>query len=311
MTSQEVSDMFKAFLAGGVAGCCAKTMIAPLDRVKILLQAQNEHYRHLSVASSITAVVKKEGFWGLYKGNGAMMIRIFPYGAIQFVSYERYKKMALSWLGQDSHVARLMAGSLAGVTAVLFTYPLDMIRARLAFQVSGEHIYTGIIHTFHSIWHQEGKMKGFYRGFIPTFMGMIPYAGIAFYTYETGKRIALDHGPKFVSKPSPSQPDVKVLTTPCNLFVGGVAGAIAQTVSYPLDVARRKMQLGHMLANSHQFGNWMQVLLIVYQRHGLRKGLYRGLSINYVRAIPSVAVSFTVYEFMKQLLNIQPKNNSL
>ncbi|XP_033110121.1 graves disease carrier protein-like isoform X2 [Anneissia japonica] len=281
-------------------------MIAPLDRVKILLQAQNEHYRHLSVTSAVTAVVKKEGFLGLYKGNGAMMIRIFPYGAIQFVSFEQYKKITQSWLGQDSHIARLIAGSGAGVTAVLVTYPLDVIRARLAFQVHGEH-YSGIIHTFHSIWHQEGKMKGFYRGFIPTFIGMIPYAGIAFYTYETAKRFIVEQGPRFLSKPSPSQPDERVLSTACNLVVGGVAGALAQTISYPLDVARRKMQLGHMLANPHQFGSWLQVLLIVYQRHGFKKGLYRGLSINYLRAIPSVSVSFTVYEFMKQLLNIQSK----
>ncbi len=108
-----------------MAGCCAKTTIAPLDRVKILLQAQNPHYKHLGetsaakhgkpislfshiwatwvkllifrpfagVIATIRAVPKKEGFLGLYKGNGAMMVRIFPYGAIQFMAFDNYKKV--------------------------------------------------------------------------------------------------------------------------------------------------------------------------------------------------------------------------
>lgn len=113
-------------LCPGVAGCCAKTTIAPLDRVKILLQAQNPHYKHLGnektknkasvsnggfhklflcsmllhhrlvfsgVFSTLKAVPQKEGYLGLYKGNGAMMVRIFPYGAIQFMAFDNYKKV--------------------------------------------------------------------------------------------------------------------------------------------------------------------------------------------------------------------------
>ncbi|XP_038677861.1 graves disease carrier protein isoform X3 [Scyliorhinus canicula] len=131
----------RSLVAGGVAGCCAKSTIAPLDRVKILLQAHNRHYKHLGVFSTLRAVPKKEGFLGLYKGNGAMMVRIFPYGAIQFTAFDRYRKLLIGKLGISGHIHRLMAGSMAGMTAVICTYPLDMIRARLAFQVKGEHRY--------------------------------------------------------------------------------------------------------------------------------------------------------------------------
>jgi hypothetical protein len=55
-------------------------------------------------------------------------------------------------LGNSTHADKFLAGSCAGVTAVAFTYPLDTIRARLAFQVTGEHIYTGIVHTAVSIF---------------------------------------------------------------------------------------------------------------------------------------------------------------
>jgi solute carrier family 25 protein 16 len=63
------------------------------------------------------------------------MVRVFPYAATQFTSYEMYKNL----FGENSHVSRFAAGSAAGVTAVALTYPLDTIRARLAFQVNSIH----------------------------------------------------------------------------------------------------------------------------------------------------------------------------
>ncbi|XP_035387721.1 graves disease carrier protein isoform X3 [Electrophorus electricus] len=274
----------RSFVAGGVAGCCAKTTIAPLDRVKILLQAHNPHYKHLGVFATLRAVPKKEGFLGLYKGNGAMMVRIFPYGAIQFMAFDNYKKFLSTKLGISGHIHRLMAGSLAGMTAVICTYPLDVIRARLAFQ--------------------EGGISGFYRGLTPTIIGMAPYAGFSFFTFGTLKSLGLHHFPELLGKPSLDNPDVLVLKTHVNLLCGGIAGAIAQTLSYPLDVARRRMQLGAVLPDSDRCLTLTNTLKHVYSQYGITKGLYRGLSLNYIRCVPSQAVAFTTYEFMKQVLHL-------
>lgn len=294
----------RSFTAGGVAGCCAKSTIAPLDRVKILLQAQNPHYKHLGVFATLKAVPKKEGFLGLYKGNGAMMIRIFPYGAIQFMAFDNYKKFLHTKVGISGHVHRLMAGSMAGMTAVICTYPLDVIRARLAFQVTGHHRYSGIRHAFQTIYHKEGGISGFYRGLIPTIIGMAPYAGFSFFTFGTLKTLGLTHFPEQLGKPSLDNPDVLVLKTQVNLLCGGVAGAIAQTISYPLDVARRRMQLGASLPDHDKCGSLTKTLKHVYSQYGVKKGLYRGLSLNYIRCVPSQAVAFTTYEFMKQVLHL-------
>jgi len=125
----------KSFLAGGVAGMCSKTAVAPLDRIKILLQAHNKHYKSFGVLSGLKEIYVRESFLALYKGNGAQMVRIFPYAAIQFTSHEMYKKWFAVTLGPSSHIGRFLSGSCAGVTAVCMTYPLDTIRARLAFQV--------------------------------------------------------------------------------------------------------------------------------------------------------------------------------
>ncbi|KAF1375723.1 hypothetical protein PFLUV_G00223150 [Perca fluviatilis] len=294
----------RSFVAGGVAGCCAKTTIAPLDRIKILLQAQNPHYKHLGVWSTFKAVPKKEGFLGLYKGNGAMMVRIFPYGAIQFMSFDKYKKLLSKKIGISGHIHRLVAGSMAGMTAVICTYPLDVIRARLAFQVTGEHRYTGIANAFHTIYLKEGGILGFYRGLTPTLIGMAPYAGFSFYTFGTLKSLGLKHFPELLARPSSNNPDVLILKTHANLLCGGVAGAIAQSISYPLDVARRRMQLGAVLPDSEKCVSLSKTLTYVYNEYGVKKGLYRGLSLNYIRCIPSQAVAFTTYEFMKQTLHL-------
>lgn len=78
----------------GVAGMCSKTAVAPLDRIKILLQAHSNHYKHLGVFSGLRHIVRKESLWALYKGNSAQMVRIFPYAATQFTAFEFYKRVS-------------------------------------------------------------------------------------------------------------------------------------------------------------------------------------------------------------------------
>uniref|UniRef100_A0A8C5I156 Graves disease carrier protein n=1 Tax=Gouania willdenowi TaxID=441366 RepID=A0A8C5I156_GOUWI len=279
-------------------------VLCSVQMVGILLQGQNRHYKHLGVFSTLTAVPKKEGLLGLYKGNGAMMVRIFPYGAIQFMAFDRYKKLLSKQLGISGHIHRLMAGSMAGMSAVICTYPLDVVRARLAFQVKGDHRYTGIINAFQTIYLKEGGVRGFYRGLTPTLIGMAPYAGLSFFTFGTLKSLGLKHFPELLGRPSSDNPAVLILKPQVNLLCGGVAGAIAQTISYPLDVARRRMQLGSVLPDSEKCVSLTKTLKYVYETYGIKKGLYRGLSLNYIRCIPSQAVAFTTYEFMKQVLHL-------
>ncbi|GFO18684.1 graves disease carrier protein [Plakobranchus ocellatus] len=345
----------KTFISGGIAGCCAKSTVAPLDRVKILLQAHNVHYKDLGVFSATANIIRKEGFTGLYKGNGVQMIRIFPYAAIQFLAYEQMKRTAkqLSYLNHKPYVSKLICGSLAGLTAVMCTYPLDMIRSRLAFQaclstfgitksrleriqknltptgltavmctypldmirsrlafqVKGETVYTGIRHTYKSIVLLEGGTRGLYQGIVPTVLGMAPYAGISFCSFEMLKSLALENFPDTLGTHQEGSEGL-VLILPAKLLCGGLAGAIAQTVSYPLDVVRRKMQLSGMSILTEEGTtvkiprSWRQVLVNVYQEDGITRGLFRGMSINYLRIMPTVAISFATYESLKQALGL-------
>ncbi|CAD5122413.1 unnamed protein product [Dimorphilus gyrociliatus] len=233
------------------------------------------------------------------------MIRIFPYAAIQFTSYEFYKPLALNTFG-PGHISRLVPGALAGLTAVLFTYPLDIIRARLAFQGSDTRIYKGIIHALSCMITEDSGIRGFYRGITATIFGMVPYAGLSFYCFETLKVQLLTNAPEIFGSDNPNKENSKVLSIPAKLMCGAISGAFAQTVSYPLDVVRRKMQLAIMYPPEQQylFRSCSSTLKYVYIKYGVVNGLYRGLTVNYMKAAPMVAVSFSTYEVMKQFLGL-------
>ncbi|CAL4062188.1 unnamed protein product, partial [Meganyctiphanes norvegica] len=310
-TTQDVYSapvIIRSLIAGGVSGMCAKSTVAPLDRIKILLQAHNKTYKHNGVFSGLRNIVHKEGFVALYKGNGAQMVRIFPYASTQFTSFEIYKKALNNFWGHNKYLSKttsLVAGSAAGVTAVFLTYPLDTLRARLAFQVTGEHLYNGMIDAAKTIVRTEGGARALYRGFTATVCGMIPYAGLSFYIFEQMKMLCMTYLSDYTCNKCKKNTGGLVLIVPAKLICGGLAGAVAQTFSYPFDVTRRRMQLAYMTSETRKFGMGMAATLrIIYQENGISKGLYRGMSINYMRAIPMVAVSFSTYELTKQILGL-------
>ena len=111
----------------------------------------------------------------------------------------------------------------------------------------------------------------------------MPYSGLSFYFFERLKHLSLIGLPEYTGKKA--NDGKLVLNVPSKLLCGGVAGAIAQTVSYPLDVTRRRMQLSMTSKESEKYAkNLVQTLKLIYQENGISKGLYRGMSINYIRS---------------------------
>ncbi|KAL3504219.1 hypothetical protein ACH5RR_034060 [Cinchona calisaya] len=219
----------KELIAGGAAGAFAKTTVAPLERTKILLQYSvscylivlsvwhmlSQHslivgyfdkdyrFQSLGVYHSLKKLMRHEGVKGFYKGNGASVLRIVPYAALHFMTYEQYRRWILdnySAFGTGP-IVDLLAGSAAGGIAVLCTYPLDLARTKLAYQVVDprqslqnsvgniypQPAYTGIRNVIQSVY-TEGGVRALYRGVGPTLVGILPYAGLKFYIYEELKR---------------------------------------------------------------------------------------------------------------------------
>ncbi|PIA64289.1 hypothetical protein AQUCO_00100043v1 [Aquilegia coerulea] len=302
----------KELIAGGAAGAFAKTAVAPLERIKILLQIRTEGFHSLGVYQSLKKVMKQEGFLGFYKGNGASVIRIVPYAALHFMTYEQYRCWILnnySALGTGP-VVDLLAGSAAGGTAVICTYPLDLARTKLAYQVGNRgNLRTGVNNSlaqpsYHGIKdvfkcvYKEGGVRALYRGVGPTLIGILPYAGLKFYIYEELKRRVPEEHQKSVM---------------LRLSCGALAGLFGQTFTYPLDVVRRQMQVQSLQASAQQGGpgykGTMEGLTTIVRNQGWGQ-LFAGLSINYLKVVPSVAIGFTAYDLMKSWLRVPPRQTS-
>ena len=113
----------------------AKTIVAPVDRIKILYQVTSTPFRMTDLPNVLSRIVKREGVTALWRGNGATLVRVFPYAGIQFMVFNQYKSYCLSNKKEGegmTTVESLVAGSVAGGMSVLFTYPLDLTRAQLA-----------------------------------------------------------------------------------------------------------------------------------------------------------------------------------
>ncbi|KAL5220739.1 hypothetical protein ABZP36_025452 [Zizania latifolia] len=300
----------KELIAGGAAGAFAKTAVAPLERVKILLQTRTEGFQSLGILQSLRKLWRYEGIQGFYKGNGASVLRIVPYAALHYMTYEQYRCWILNNFAPSvgtGPVVDLLAGSAAGGTAVLCTYPLDLARTKLAYQVSNvgqpgnvlgnpgrQPVYNGIKDVFTTVY-KEGGARSLYRGVGPTLIGILPYAGLKFYIYEDLKsRVPEDYKRSVALKFS----------------CGALAGLFGQTLTYPLDVVRRQMQVQskqpHNANDTFRIQGTFQGLVLIIRCQGWIQ-LFAGLSLNYVKVVPSVAIGFTTYDMMKTLLRVPPR----
>ncbi|KAF4976285.1 hypothetical protein FZEAL_7024 [Fusarium zealandicum] len=342
--TQTLDYIWRSGVAGGVAGCAAKTVVAPLDRVKILFQASNPRFAKYTgswfgVATAMKDIYRYEGAIGLYRGHSATLLRIFPYAGIKFLAYEQIRAIIIPRKSYETPMRRLLSGSLAGVTSVFFTYPLEVIRVRMAFETKSEG-HSSLSSICRQIYNEQPVQKSttarlpnapapvaaaaeataatvqavaprsgfinFYRGFTPTILGMLPYAGMSFLTHDTvGDIMRL---PRFAQHTTlPKKKDHPAgkpapLRSWAELCSGGIAGLISQTASYPLEVIRRRMQVGGAVGDGRRL-RIGETAGMIFRERGF-PGFFIGLSIGYVKVIPLAAVSFYTYERMKLVFGI-------
>ena len=291
-----------------------------------------------------------EGVRGLFKGHSATLLRIFPYAAIKFLAYEQFRTVLIPDQRRETPLRRTLSGSLAGVSSVFATYPLELIRVRLAFETksSGGPPRSSFRRIVRQIYHEGGSphpnpqpspssspaaatatvtsiaskspgsgVANFYRGFSPTLVGMLPYAGISFLTHDTvgdwlrhpliAQYTTIPSSGSSTSSSTPSK-DPRTgrpqLTASAELFSGAAAGLISQTSSYPLEVIRRRMQVS---GSSQPPGSRRPTIAMtartIWAETGVR-GFFVGLTVGYMKVIPMAATSFYVYERAKWVFGI-------
>ncbi|PWN21702.1 mitochondrial carrier [Microstroma glucosiphilum] len=166
---QTMDYVIRSGIAGGVAGCVAKTAIAPLDRVKILFQAQNPEFQKysghwLGVFRAGREIASESGVGGLFRGHSATLMRIFPYAAIKYMAYDKLHFLLMPTRESETSARLFLAGATSGVLSVFLTYPLELIRVRLAFETKRRKVERGSLRRIVRQIYTEGTTEAPFSG---------------------------------------------------------------------------------------------------------------------------------------------------
>lgn len=287
----------KDFLAGGISAAVSKTAVAPIERVKLLLQVQHVskqiavENRYKGMVDCFTRIPKEQGFLAFWRGNMANVIRYFPTQALNFAFKDKYKQIFLGGVDKNTQFGRYFLGNLAsggaaGATSLCFVYPLDFARTRLAADVGkagAEREFSGLGNCLSKIFKSDG-LVGLYRGFGVSVQGIIIYRASYFGFFDTAKGML----------PNPK-------TTP---FV--VSWAIAQTVttvagivSYPFDTVRRRMMMQSGRADK-MYKNTFDCWGKIYKTEG-GNAFFKGAFSNVLRGTGGALV-LVLYDELKALM---------
>ncbi|KAL9672671.1 hypothetical protein QQ045_028923 [Rhodiola kirilowii] len=270
------------FLAGAAAGAAAKTITAPLDRVKLLMQTyglrvgQESAKKAIGFFEALALIGKEEGLKGYWKGNLPQVIRIIPYSAAQLFAYEGYKKLFRGVDGELSVIGRLAAGACAGMTSTFVTYPLDVLRLRLAVDTGSRTMTQVALNMF-----REEGFASFYSGLGPSLIGIAPYIAVNFCVFDLVKK---------------SLPEKYQKRTEVSLATALVSATIATLMCYPLDTVRRQMQM-----RGNPYNTVLDAIPGIVARDGFF-GLYRGFVPNALKTLPNSSIKLTTFDTVKTMV---------
>ncbi|KAK4790672.1 hypothetical protein SAY86_017976 [Trapa natans] len=287
-------------LSGGIAGAFSKTCTAPLARLTILFQVQGMHsdvetLKKASIWREASRIAREEGFRAFWKGNLVTIAHRLPYSSVNFYAYEQYKKILHTAPGLEKYRNNVSAeismhfvcGGLAGVTAATATYPLDLVRTRLAAQTNAIY-YRGIRHALRTIIMDEGHL-GLYKGLGATLLTVGPSIALSFSVYEALR--------SYWQSKRPHDSTVAV-----SLACGSLSGIASSTGTFPLDLVRRRKQLEGAGGRARVYKTGLVgTFRHIVQNEGFR-GLYRGILPEYYKVVPGVGICFMTYEMLKMLL---------
>lgn len=283
----QVRKATEKIVMGGTAGIISKTSCSPLERVKILSQTGFSKSGAFTLGKDVFI---KEGIFGFWRGNLVNCIRVFPNKGILFATNDIYKKLLVKKLDMDksSKMCGFLSGSLAGMTAVTFTYPLDVIRTRKAGILGGTNPLYGSIRGVSKQIYAKFGIKGFFHGISVTILGAIPYEGLKFGIYPIIKA--------YLPEADSPQQDTKY-----KLFAGALTGTTAAVFTYHFDTVRRVRQVSGASNMSQYEVGYLDLYKLLYREGGFPR-FYKGIVVNIVRIIPNTALQFTVYETLKEFM---------
>ncbi|GLT44093.1 hypothetical protein SLA2020_180090 [Shorea laevis] len=276
------------FVMGGVAAVISKSAVAPIERVKLLLQNQGEMVKrgqlkrpYVGVGDCFRRVLREEGLISFWRGNQANVIRYFPTQAFNFAFKGYFKSYFGCSKEKDGYLkwfsGNVASGSAAGATTSLLLYHLDYARTRLGMDsiqcsANSQRQFKGLLDVYRQTLSSDG-IVGLYRGFGISIMGITMYRGLYFGIYDTMKPIIL------------------VGPLEGNFFASFLLAWSITTVSgvcaYPFDTVRRRMMLTS--GQPVKYRNSIHALQEIIRLEGFT-ALFRGVTANMLLGMAGAGV---------------------
>ncbi|VDD75465.1 unnamed protein product [Mesocestoides corti] len=312
-------------VAGCISGFFGRACVQPLDVVKVRFQLQVEPItalqvsaKYRSVFQAIRCIAREEGLRAFWKGHLSSQLLAVTYSGIQFTSFELYTRWCAEalYIFDDnmegnptiSPAINFSCGCLAGITSATCTQPLDVMKTR--FIAQGEpRIYNHLHEAVVSIATKEG-FRGFFRGLSPSLLLTAPQTGLTFAIYKFTCQIISLCESRIPGRP-PSDP-----SETGSSFAGGLSGMITKCLVYPMDVAKKRLQVQGFEEARSTFGRPLVVqglrdcIVKTWKHEGL-KGIFKGLQPSILKACLSMGCRFTVYEKTCSLISRRNTSRAL
>jgi solute carrier family 25 phosphate transporter 23/24/25/41 len=315
-----MSSRLESFVAGGVAGSISRTITAPLERIRVIMNTQttkNPQFKR-DFLKAVQAVNAESGLPGFWRGNFVNICRIAPSSATTFGVFDVAKTFFSKLEGKEtrdlSHLSRFLSGGIAGFTASTVTYPIELVQIRVMTQglkmdpdaVSTDSAHIGqkrcystkaqsapsksvIVNTVKGLYNDSLGIRSFYKGWVPSSLGIIGYSGLNLSTFETLKHTYLKYN------------DVSHVPSSVVMVIGMISTCIAATSVYPLSCVRTRLQAQGSPAHPFVYSGMRDCMRKTLKREGV-KGFYRGLPASLSKAVPGASLSFTLVEKIRHLL---------
>jgi len=226
------------FLLSGAAASVSKTAAAPIERVKLLIQNQDElirqgrlDRRYNGIVDCTTRVFRSEGLAAFWRGNLVNVLRYFPTQALNFAFKDSIKSLFVvpkESAAYKRFSANIASGGFAGLSSSAFVYSLDYARTRLSSDAKskGARQFNGLIDVYVKTFQSDG-IGGLYRGFTINGVGIFIYRGLYFGLYDSLKPMVLGTDAGFWM----------------SFLLGWWVTTTASLISYPIDTVRRRMMM--------------------------------------------------------------------
>ncbi|XP_051555644.1 calcium-binding mitochondrial carrier protein SCaMC-3-like isoform X1 [Myxocyprinus asiaticus] len=281
--TQEETDLSvwgNFILAAGLSDAVSRTVTAPIDQLKTRLQVFGSNAVSLGFRELQTG-----GFRSMWQGNAVNVLKGTPQSVLQCFIYAQMRMYTLGERDSLSVHQRFGLGCVSGAVAHAVFYPLEVLKVRLNLQPAGTYI--GVLGCAKLIYHNE-SVAAFYRGFKPSILCMIPYAGVECAVHQSIMNWA--------------RQDTAHISDPKLFLFSFAAFASGQATSYPLAVIRTQQQALAICSASQKPGHALQGLIGIYEQYGLR-GFYNGMGASFVRAVPCALLNYSLTSKFETLLS--------